>query len=73
MVAIWASPNSRYQRLGSRAIRPLSAAEATSRDRAEIEQINKGGPIAMADFTIINEYSIQELTCKAEELINTLI
>ncbi len=73
VVAIWASPSSRYQRLGSRATRPLSVSEAASRDRAEIEQINKGGPIAMADFTITNEYSVQELAREAEELIKTLL
>lgn len=73
VVAVWASPDSRYQRLGSRATRPLTLQEAASRDRAEIEQINKGGPIAMADFTITNEYSLEDLACKVEELIKTLI
>lgn len=73
VVAVWASPAKRYHRLASRARRPLTPQEAASRDRAEIEQINKGGPIAMADFTITNEYSLEELACEAEELIKTLI
>ena len=60
-VAVWASPATRYERLANRAIRPLTLERAASRDRAEIENINKGGPIAMADCTIINESSLEEL------------
>jgi dephospho-CoA kinase len=73
VIAVWTSPTKRYYRLVNRENRPLTAQEAASRDKAEIEQINKGGPIAMADFTITNEYSLEELCCKAEELIKTLI
>lgn len=61
LIAVWASPATRYKRLGSRTVRPLTIKEAASRDKAEIENSNKGGPIAMADFTIINESSIEEL------------
>lgn len=61
VVAIWSAPETRYQRLGQRAHRPLTREEAASRDRAEIEQVNKGGPIAMAEFTIINESSVAVL------------
>ncbi len=72
VVAVWASPVSRYQRLGSRAVRPLSEQEAVNRDTAEIEQLNKGGPIAMADFTIANECSLKELVKRTEEVIRQL-
>ena len=72
VIAVWASPGSRHLRLSSRVIRPLSAPEAFSRDTAEIEQLNKGGPIAMADFTIINESSLHKLTEKTEEVIKDL-
>ena len=61
VVAVWASPEMRYARLGGRANRGLTAAEAASRDKAEIENVNKGGPIAMADFTIINDSSLEHL------------
>ena len=50
VVAVWASPRARYARLTSRLNRCLTVEEAASRDRAEVENINKGGPIAMADF-----------------------
>ena len=69
IVAVWASPKSRYARLTGRKTRGLSMEEAASRDRAEIENINKGGPIAMADFTIINESSLEELRERTGEII----
>jgi dephospho-CoA kinase len=72
VVAVWACPGSRYLRLSRRNIRPLSALEASSRDKAEIEQLNKGGPIAMADFTITNESSLEKLTEETEEVIKDL-
>ncbi len=58
---VFASPTTRYERLSRREVRPLSKEEAWSRDRAEIENLNKAGPIAMADYTIINEGTIAEL------------
>ena len=72
VVAIWSSPRTRYARLTSRSNRQLTAEEAASRDRAEIENVNKGGPIAMADFTIINEYSIANLKKEVERIISSL-
>ena len=42
------------------------------RDLAEIEKTNKGGPIAMADFTISNESSVANLRKEAERIISRL-
>ena len=72
VVAVWSSPGTRYSRLGGRLRRRLTLAEAASRDRAEIENINKGGPIAMADFTIINESSVENLRKEAERIVARL-
>ena len=69
VVAVWASPETRYARLNSRPERPLTYDEAASRDRNEIESTGKGGPIAMADYTIINESSLSDL----EEQMNKLL
>ncbi len=68
LVAVWSSPRTRYKRLASRASRRLTPEEAASRDRAEIENIAKGGPIAMADFTIVNESSMEELRKEAARI-----
>jgi len=72
VVAVWASPRIRYARLTSRLNRRLTLDEAASRDGAEIENINKGGPIAMADFTIINESSLENLRKEARRIISVL-
>jgi dephospho-CoA kinase len=72
LVAVWASPPVRYKRLAARAVRPLTAEQAVSRDRSEIENINKGGPIAMADFTIINEATMAELTGQAVKIVGLI-
>jgi dephospho-CoA kinase len=71
-VAVWASPAIRHARLANRAERPLKLEEAASRDKSEIENINKGGPIAMADFTIVNEASLKELEKETERVISAL-
>ncbi len=72
VVAVWASPEMRYARLTSRPERRLTLEEATSRDKTEIENVNKGGPIAMANFTIINDSSLIDLRIQAKKVISIL-
>lgn len=72
VVAVSTSPRIRYARLADRSKRPLTWEEAASRDKAEVENINKGGPIAMADFTIINESSLKELKKEVTGVISKL-
>ncbi len=69
VVAVWASPKARYARLAERADRPLTLDESAGRDKAEVENINKAGPIAMADFTILNDASLKELAKKTRAVI----
>ncbi len=71
-VAVWASPGTRYARLAARAERALNLKEAAGRDKAEVERINKSGPIAMADFTIINESSLKDLEKEVKKTISAL-
>ena len=72
LVAVYSSPKTRSTRLGVRKIRPLTAQEAADRDKNEIEIINKGGPIALADYTIINESSLKELKEQTQRIIERL-
>ena len=72
VVAVLVSPKTRYTRLASRSRRCLTLEEAASRDRTEVENLNKGGPIAMADFTIINESSLNELKKEVKGIITKL-
>jgi dephospho-CoA kinase len=72
VVAVWSSPATRYARLSGRQERPLNMEDAAARDRAEIENVNKGGPIAVADFTIINESSQKDLRENTERIIKSI-
>jgi dephospho-CoA kinase len=73
VVAIYASPKTRYNRLSKREERPLTEAEAKSRDASEIENSHKAGPIVMADFTIINEDTIYSLIDQCKKILGALI
>ena len=81
VIAVYASPEVRYARLANRKLdpcdtagrnRPLSRDEAISRDYREIEKSDKGGPIAMADYTIINEKDFPHLESQVKEILNEL-
>jgi dephospho-CoA kinase len=76
LVAVYAPPEIRYGRLVSRELkatdtnlryRPSTKEQAKARDYAEIENIAKAGPIAMADYTFINIYDIPNLINQCEE------
>jgi len=66
ILAIQTSPSIRYERLAKREIRPLTNQEAASRDLAEIENVEKAGPIAMADEIIVNDLGKEELISNLE-------
>jgi dephospho-CoA kinase len=72
LVAVYTSPATRYTRLTGRRIRPLTVREAVARDKAEIENLNKGGPIAIADYTINNESTLDRLTEETKRIIESL-
>ena len=72
LILVHSSPRTRYTRLAGRRIRPLTKDEAEGRDAAEIENMNKGGPIAMADYVLINEASVDEMKSNAERIIDIL-
>ncbi len=67
-----ACPAIRYKRLSGRDVRPLTIDECKSRDEAEIENLNKGGPIAMADYYIINNFSYEFLQKEIDNFLGWL-
>jgi dephospho-CoA kinase len=62
----------RYSRLAERAERPLTAEQAEQRDEQEIETLEKGGPIAIADFTLVNDREPQDLLAALDALMEEL-
>ena len=51
----------RYDRFAKRPVRPLTEVEVKSRDYSEIENLEKGGPIAIADYTVLNAGTVDDL------------
>jgi dephospho-CoA kinase len=72
VVAIVAPRSLRYDRLASRTVRPLTPQEAEQRDWQEIEKIEKGGPIAIADYTLLNEGEPDALLKGLDDLLDRL-
>lgn len=79
VLCVYAPPVLRYKRLAERKfsvndentrMRPLTLEQARARDFAEIENIEKGGPIAMADYTVSNTQGLNELKNSILEIIN---
>jgi dephospho-CoA kinase len=54
VVAVIAPRHLRKARMAVRPVRPLTGAQLDQRDWAEIENLEKGGPIAIADYYITN-------------------
>ncbi len=69
LLCIYTTKDLRYRRLGERPFRPLTRVEAKSRDVSEIEKLDKGGPIAFADYLVINDDSLNELKNKLQQYI----
>ena len=69
MVAVVAPTHLRHHRLANRPERPFTTDEATKRDWAEIENLEKGGPIAIADHYIVNDSSLEDLHSKIDAVL----
>lgn len=62
----------RHRRLMNRDIRPLTQAEADQRDWAEIENLEKGGPIAIADHFIMNDKNLENLHAQVDATLSEI-
>jgi len=79
VIAVYAPPSIRYKRLSDRQkdhiadkenrYRNFTHEEAVSRDQAEIENLHKAGPIAMADITLNNTGPKEELYGQIDQLL----
>lgn len=62
----------RRDRLKNRDYRPLDEKTSLSRDYAEIENIEKGGPIGIADYYISNNSTIQAFRRKVNQFVKNI-
>ena len=71
-VAVVADKKLRYKRVGQRPERPFNKNEIIERDRSEIENLEKGGPIAAADYYLLNNSGISELHQNLEKVLEEI-
>ena len=73
VLAVYSSPETRIKRLSNRSHRPLTREEVTSRDYSQIENLHQAGPIARADFTVINEGEMNDIYTQLDQAVSKLI
>lgn len=79
VIAAYSPPEMRYNRLENRdkkhgsdtdlRFRSFSRNEAAARDKSEIENLHKAGPIVMADYTLINIRDINFLQKQIDQIL----
>ncbi len=72
LLCVYASPAIRYERLSSRKERTFTKAEARVRDISELQHLNKGGPIAIADYLVKNETTKEDLYKELEAFLESI-
>lgn len=72
VIAIVTDKELRYERLGTRDVRPLTKEEAMARDIAEIDNLHKAPPIAYADYFVINNGTIDDYKKRLDEILKEI-
>lgn len=70
VVAVVTPKHLRYKRMAARPERPMQPHEVDQRDWAEIENLEKGGPIAIADYFIHNDGDIEQLHSQIDDVLS---
>ena len=68
-IAIVVDKKLRYDRVANRPDRPFDATAIRERDRSEIENLEKGGPIAAADYYILNNGTKEDIYTRLGEIL----
>lgn len=68
-VAVVVDKKLRYKRVAARPGRAFDENAIRERDRSEIENLEKGGPIAAADYYLLNNGSMEELREGLEKVL----
>lgn len=71
-IAIVVDKKIRYDRVAKRPGRAFDAAAIRERDRSEIENLEKGGPIAAADYYVLNNGSISDSEHRIDEILKEI-
>ena len=68
-IAVVVDKSLRYERVAVRPNRPFDATAIRERDRSEIENLEKGGPIAAADYYILNNGGKDLVYARLDEIL----
>lgn len=72
LICIVTDKELRYERISKRVDRPFKREDAITRDLSEIENLYKGGPIAYADYYILNNGTIDDYYKRLEEILKEI-
>ena len=72
VLAVVVDKSIRHKRVAKRPERPFNAEEIQERDRSEVENLEKGGPIAMADYYLLNNDSVEALEKDVDEVLKKI-
>ncbi|MBQ3348687.1 AAA family ATPase [Candidatus Saccharibacteria bacterium] len=68
-IAVVVDKKLRYDRVAIRPNRPFDITAIRERDRSEIENLEKGGPIAAADYYILNNGSVADMEQRLADIL----
>ena len=71
-LAVMTTKKVRYARVAKRVVRPLNTQEIQDRDRAEIENLEKGGPIVASDYFVLNNGTMDDLKARVDEVLTEI-
>jgi len=72
LICIITDKTLRHDRVGIRIERPFNKEQIQNRDTTEIENLAKGGPIAIADYFVFNNGTMEESRHRIDEILKTM-
>ncbi len=72
LLAVVTRKDLRYKRVGKRKERPFNLEEIEERDISEIENLAKGGPIAFADYFVLNNGDREDCKKQVRQILEML-
>ena len=71
-IAVVVDKKLRYDRVAKRPERPFDGTAIRERDRSEIENLEKGGPIVAADYYILNNGTKDDVKTRLDEILKEI-
>lgn len=72
LICVCTDKKIRYNRVESRPDRPFNRDDIIKRDLSEIENSAKGGPIAFADYYVLNNGNLNDFYKRLEEILESI-